>query len=484
VTLTHAPLLVKPFVDSDEAVYASIAALSNQVGHLYGEGGVDNKFPGIFWIYGIVFRLFGQYSMNAVHAVTILFVLATSFVLGAIASRIGYKSAGWIVAIFYGLVTTFYTPKILGANTEVFAMLPISLAVLLLLPDAGSTRPSLRLVFCAGLLIGVATAIRQLAGLNLVLVGAVPLFWREVRWPARVAAAAVTGFGTAIVGGLLAYYFYTQGTLADFWFWTVSVVRQRYLPDGWHVQWPWHQLAVLAETIVLWALLALRAKHWRTFSFAEGVLWAWLVLSIGIVVLPGRFHPHYAIQLFAPLAILAGIEFAQRVERATERKDRHLIGWSVGLLTLLTLVCGVINVLWEPFAPAYFSKAPPRYLEVARYIRETTAPKDRVFVWGAYTPIYVMSDRLPATRFVAFKRGCGRHAQSPFDNCWDSGPEMWPRLASDLAQSAPTLIVDTAPANLGDFSAYPMQDFPMLVELLSHYRQERTINDVVIYRRL
>src|SRR5689334_21771518 len=54
ITLVHAPLLTKPFVDSDEAVYASIAALSSEVGHLYGDGGVDNKFPGIFWIYAAV----------------------------------------------------------------------------------------------------------------------------------------------------------------------------------------------------------------------------------------------------------------------------------------------------------------------------------------------------------------------------------------------------------------------------------------------
>jgi hypothetical protein len=295
----------------------------------------------------------------------------------------------------------------------------------------------------------------------------------------------MSALGFATIAAALFYFFLTQGTLQDFWFWTVTVVRQRYLPDGWHFQLPLHQLAMLAETVVFWTLIVLRARGWRRFSLPEKALWAWLVLSIAIVLVPGRFHPHYAIQAFAPLATLSALEFRQRLDAASEPKHRRLNRWSIGLLAALTLVFGIIAVLWEPFAPSYFSRKPPYYLEVARHIRATTAPNDRIFVWGAYTPIYVMSDRLPATRFVAFKRGCGRHAQSPFSDCWDSGPEMWPLLAQDLAATPPTLIVDTAPANLGDFGVYPIQDFPMLSDLLAtHYLQERTINGVVIYRRV
>lgn len=484
ITIFHAPLFTKPFVDSDEAVYASIAALNNELGQLYGPGGVDNKFPGIFWIYAAVFRVFGRYSMHAVHAVTIAFVLATSAVLAAIASRVGHKSAAGIVAMFYGVATTLYTPKMLGANTEVFAMLPISIAVFLVLPKQGKPRPGLGIMYLAGLLVGAGTVIRQLAGLNLLLVCGVPLFWSSLSWQRRFAASLLGALGCASVMGWLVFLFHTQGTLQDFWYWTLSVVSVRYLPDGWHFQLPLHQLAMFGETLVFWILIVSSGRRWRQFSFAEKVLWAWLVLSLGIVLVPGRFHPHYMIQLFAPLAILAGVEFARRAALARETNRWTFVRGCAGILAVLTLVFAVIAVLWEPFAPAYFSKQPPRYLAVARHIRATTHPNDRVFVWGAYTPIYVMSDRLPATRFVAFKRGCGRHERSPFDDCWDSGPEMWPLLAKDLEVSAPPLIIDTAPANLGDFKYYPIQQFPLLRDLLaSHYSKEQSINGVDIYRR-
>jgi len=485
IAIIHAPLLTKPFVDSDEAVYASIAALSNEVGHLYGSGGVDNKFPGIFWIYAGVFRLFGQYSMNAVHAVTIAVVLATAGVLGAIAARIGYRSAASIVALFYGVATTLYTPKMLGANTEVFAMLPVSIAVLLVLPRSGGPLPGSLAMYVAGLLIGAGTVIRQLAGPNLLLVCGVPVFWTTVCWRRRLGASFVAALGCLTALGWLAYFFHTQGTLRDFWYWTVEVVSVRYLPDGWHFQVPLHQLAMFAETIVFWVLIGQRARKWRLASVAERALWGWLLLSLGIVLLPGRFHPHYMIQLFAPLAVLAGIEFRQRIDAARETGRWGFVRWCSGLLAALALVFAVIAVLWEPFAPAYFSKLPPRYIAVADHIRATTTPTDRIFVWGAYTPIYVIADRLPATRFVAFKRGCGRHEQSPFEDCWDSGPEMWPLLARDLAATTPAVIVDTSPANLGDFKHYPIQQFSLLRDLLAtRYSKERTINGVDVYRRL
>jgi hypothetical protein len=487
ITLVHAPVLNKPFVDSDEAVYASVAALTNSVGHLYGAGGVHNKFPGIYWIYALVFRVFGQYSMTAVHVFTILVVLATAAVLAKIALRIGHEPAGWLTALFYGIATTFYTPKMLGANTEVFTMLPLSVAALLTLPEDTSPRPGLSRLYMAGALVGAATVIRQLAAPNLALICVVPLFWQGTGWVRRLASSFVGALGFATVAALLAYFFFQEGTLRDFWFWTVFVVGQRYLPDGWHYAPPWHQLGMLAETSVFWVFVALRARKWSRLSFLEKAIWGWLALSIAIVIFPGRFHPHYVIQALAPLSVLSALEFAKRLEGANTPRDVRLLRWSAGLLAALTLVYGTIAAFWEPFAaPSHFSRTPPQYLEVARYVRETTAPNDRVLVWGAYTPIYVMSDRLPASRFVAFKRGCGRSAESPFADCWDSGPEMWPLLMRDLAATAPALILDTSPANLGDdFAPYPIKDFPLLRDLLaSEYASDRTVNGVVIYRRL
>src|SRR5258708_1157640 len=69
IFIAHLPSFLHRLLDGDEAVYGSIAALLNTRGELYGTGGVDNKPPGVFWVYAAAFRAPGNFQMPAVHAV-------------------------------------------------------------------------------------------------------------------------------------------------------------------------------------------------------------------------------------------------------------------------------------------------------------------------------------------------------------------------------------------------------------------------------
>ena len=71
VAVAHIPEFADRLLDGDEAIYGSIAVLMNMGGDLYGSGGVDNKPPGIFWLYALAFRVFGAYQMTAIHAVVL-----------------------------------------------------------------------------------------------------------------------------------------------------------------------------------------------------------------------------------------------------------------------------------------------------------------------------------------------------------------------------------------------------------------------------
>ncbi|TMF02613.1 MAG: hypothetical protein E6I39_00610 [Chloroflexi bacterium] len=81
VFIVHLPAFAHRLLDGDEAVYGSIAALMNQGGALYGDGGVDNKPPGIFWTYAATFGLFGTYQMTAVHLIALVVMAATCVLL-------------------------------------------------------------------------------------------------------------------------------------------------------------------------------------------------------------------------------------------------------------------------------------------------------------------------------------------------------------------------------------------------------------------
>src|SRR5256885_13220507 len=55
VAVLHLPSFVHRLMDGDEAVYGTIAALMDQGGRLYADGGVDNKPPGVYWLYAATF---------------------------------------------------------------------------------------------------------------------------------------------------------------------------------------------------------------------------------------------------------------------------------------------------------------------------------------------------------------------------------------------------------------------------------------------
>src|ERR1700751_4737398 len=81
VLIVPLPALAHRLFDGDEAVYGAIAALLNQGGRLYADGGVDNKPPGIYWLYAATFEVFGPYQMTAIHAVELGAIAATCAVL-------------------------------------------------------------------------------------------------------------------------------------------------------------------------------------------------------------------------------------------------------------------------------------------------------------------------------------------------------------------------------------------------------------------
>src|ERR1700694_4898031 len=104
VFVAHLPSFFHRLMDGDEAVYASIAALMNTGGQLYGSGGVDNKPPGIFWVYAATFQGFGPYQMTAIHALGFVVIAATCVLVFMIGRDLSGARTGLVAALFYGVL--------------------------------------------------------------------------------------------------------------------------------------------------------------------------------------------------------------------------------------------------------------------------------------------------------------------------------------------------------------------------------------------
>jgi hypothetical protein len=471
VIVAHLPAFFHRLLDGDEAIYGSIAALMNLGGKLYAEGGVDNKPPGIFWVYAATFHVAGTYQMTAIHLVGLVVMLATCSLLFVIGRSVYGVRAGLLAALIYGILTAAGNPRLLASNTEIFMMLPLTASILLMLR---------RRWLWSGMLLVAAGAFRQVAAVDLLLVplAIVLMEPRDKRLRASGMVAAGLAGGLVVAAALLA----ATGSLVGFWDWTIGTLSG-YAALNWTpalvLMRSWDSVLPFAATaLVVWVAGVVFAWRWKELRAPAQLIVAWLVVSIPGSLAGGHLSWHYFIQVMGPLALLA----AFGIDMALDGSRRRLVaGVAIAGLALPMAGWSAFDLVSDPLT--YDFKAPvPAHQAVGDYIRNHTRPDDRVFVWGDWPALYVESDRIMASRFPGFLRGFARGSALPPNN-WDTSAAVWPALQADLAQHPPALIVDTsASANWSDFSMYPMSNYPVLAQFVAaRYHLTATVDGVAVY---
>jgi uncharacterized membrane protein len=481
IAIAHAPSFFHRLDDSDEAIYSSIAALMNGGGALYSDGGVDNKPPGIFFVYAATFRIFGTYQMTAIHAVALLFIAATCLLLFLIGRRLSSSRAGLMAGVLYGVLTAQGNPGLQAANAEVLMMLPLTASVLLMLRRRWTW---------SGALLVAAIAFKQVAAANLLVVpAAIVLLEPE---PARVRAAV--RFGAGLTAALLmgAAVLELTSSLTGFWHWSVASLYG-FAAMNWKLDQLWFRVRYslpyfLGGTAVIWVAAITFASGWRRLQAAERVVVVWLAASAIGSVAGGHLFYHYFVQVMGPLALVGGIAVARALDGSPREHGKSFVAprWIAAAIVVgvavPALAWGVYDLNADPLT--YDVAAPvPQHAQVAAYIDANSRSGDRIFVWGDSPNLYVESDRLMASRFPGFLRGFARGSGLPPNN-WDTAPDVWPELQADLARNPPALIVDTSAAGWSDFAMYPMGNYPVLQDLVSaKYHLVAVVDGVAIYAR-
>jgi 4-amino-4-deoxy-L-arabinose transferase-like glycosyltransferase len=467
--VAHLPAFVHRLLDGDEAVYGSIALLMNSGGGLYGSGGVDNKPPGIFWAYSLTFRLFGDYQMTAIHFVGFIAMAASCLLLFLIARSLAGYRAGLLAAILYGVLTAAGNPRLLASNTEIFMMLPLTASVLLMLR---------RQWLWSGLLLVAAGMFRQSAAIN-VLLAMLGLIWLESNETrGRAVILLVAGLFAGAVAGVALIA--VTGSLAGFWRWTVQTLVG-YASASWTPAYVWARakdslLPFAVDMAVIWIASLALVTRWRSLAVEVRLMVAWLVVAMVGSLAGGHLSWHYFIQAMGPLAVLAAVALDRF------RLRRAVVTAAAAGIAAPAIFWWAFDLTADPLTYD-FSSPVPQHQAVAAYIADHTSPQDRVFVWGDWPALYVESDRVMASRFPGFLRGFDRGSDLPPNN-WDTAPDVWTLLESDLGAHPPALIVDTSAADWSDFKMYPMRNYRPLSELIPFaYHKVAVIDGVVIYAR-
>jgi hypothetical protein len=122
-------------------------------------------------------------------------------------------------------------------------------------------------------------------------------------------------------------------------------------------------------------------------------------------------------------------------------------------------------------------------------VSANTDPSDKILAWGYAPLVYWYAERLPATRFfwsdLLTGRVSGTKGVSIYKDPLEGDPAIWRMFFDDLEKHRPIYIIDTTPANLHDYKAFPITIYPALHDhIQKNYREEITIRKTVFYRRI
>jgi hypothetical protein len=328
----------------------------------------------------------------------VLAVAATAWGLHAVARLLG---AGAATAMAAGLLYIAHSTVLggLATNTEILFAPFVVLAAFLLLRAAGQREaPRIMPVFAAGLAIGAALLVKQLAAPE---GGAlwVAMVLAAGRLPPRrvalLALAFAAGAGPPTLGVAAGYAMAGQfeawaqaNLLAPFAYaeapGLAPGVRRGVLGALPHLLW----LALAALGLLAAEPSRRRAARW---------LLPWLAGAALAAALPGSFYDHHFMVLLPSLSLLAALGLAVLARHALRpRLSRR--GFAVGVALLMAMPLGDMLLPRLALGAGLRGTDPAR--QVAALAAARLRPGEALFVANWHPVVYALARRPPPTRFA------------------------------------------------------------------------------------
>ena len=429
--------------------------------------------------------LFGRLSILPVHVLGVFWVLATCLVLGRAARRLTRNEVAAAAAPWLALLAS--QCEVPSVSTEVLMALPAAGALLFYV--RAETGGGLADGLLAGICVGVASLIRQQAGILLAAFG-LALCWHALRNKdlRRLLRPLALAAGFALPWVMTVFAFSRIGALPEFWDWVIArnmhygavgTARDAFLLAAQSIP------LCVGGAIIPWVLATRETVQPTVRGPARtGVvlaLWlTWIAVSAG-----GRFYEHYFLQFVAPLALLASPQAASLVQRwpAFSRRRRRL--------ALVACAFPALILMAFSFGRGIAGRYPdqePRARALAGWLARNTKADERLFIWGHYSPIYLLAGRLPGTRYVNTSVHVGNFDPAHLPDGIDLAPFRSDRDVAftlrDLETNRVPVFVDTAPAGIHHWERVPLSVVPALDQYLhEHYALVADVAGSRVYRR-
>ncbi len=505
----RAPFLGRVQWNLDEGSTFTMAQQVREGAVLYRDA-ADNRGPLVPYLKAAVFAVAGDWNVHAVHVLLAFALGLAAFLLWDMCRRFGDSATGVGTAIIFSVLALLLPgpADALAAHTEWFVVLFSTLGFWLFacVYRGGGFISGL----CVGLSFGASALCKQpgLLDFGVTSVLLALLVYREPDQRARLFRLWLGGcVGVAAIGALTLCYFWGNGALRDliYYAWTynthlyvqeipllqrLATGRLSFVLTAHHA--PAIGLFGIGGIVLLLFHIVRRGTADRRTNFP---VLAWLILgwfASGVIstMLSGRTFDHYVIQVVPGLSLAGGWLLARMMEwlrqTGASTKWSRYPGW-----LLLAAAVAWTSIDLNHFRRTADPNDDPHEAKLYSLIHRHSDPTDRIFVWGYSPGIYLMSQRLPSTRFIYTNYLTGLIPWTNLDPLVDTTyavvPGAWDRLAEDLSRHPPALIVDTMSTR--GYLKYPLSDRPLLWEnIRANYAQvsikEAQAMGVRLFRRL
>lgn len=434
------PSLWEPYWYGDEGIYLALGQAFRQ-GLVWYRDIHDNKPPLLYLLAAVAGSVFWFRLL-----LLVWFGAAVAVFYKFCQKLLPKNSFAWALAtLLLIILTTVFEGNI--ANSEIFIVLPVTLAMLLTVRP----RPDfwlIGLLFSAGFLLKVPAVFDFLA----------LLLWLAFRKKIKLISLIKLVLGFSLPIAVTIIYYGLVGGLTPY-------VRSALLQNvGYLSSWGGTSSGLLLHFGVA-ALLSL-------LTFRNLTL-IWFVWAMFGALLSGRPYPHYLIQPAVPLAILLTLFIF---------KQEKLLKLSILFLVLLAGAAYWQIRFWQYPVLGYYQnftaylsgqKSLEAYRDwfdprvnqtyrLAAYIRQTTLPDAPLFIWGDEPYVYALSQRLPVGRYTVAYHVIDFNGYNEVISSWDQRP--------------PKLVV---------VMSYESRPFPAMTERLdTDYVLAAVIDQAQVYRRL
>lgn len=492
--LLRLPSLAIPFWNKDEGWNAARAITQAAGGRFYIDA-YDHKTPLLYYLHGWVFALFhGHWRMFVIRCCFIAAIVATGLAIYTIGKRLAGRRAGLAAFFFF---TVFQMCWVAGetyyAGTENFMNAPLAWAVAFFLMGSAATD------LLAGVCIGLGVLFRNSAVPDLgIMLGYLFLAaWAQHAWRRHLWRGVRIVIGCAIPCCITYWYLSASGTLAAAKFWNLEFIRL-FLINGPGIgevifRGVTKTAEIVGSQLLLYALAAIgvvglvrsaRRDGWRAAVEHPACYPAlWLLSGASVILAGGRFSTHYYFQLFPALSVLAGLALARSLEswRGSPIRRRLIV---VGILLPL------IGFSWEvPYRIGqYYGWIPAQRpaQAIAAYVREQTAPSDRILVWGYLPDVYYYADRVSATKFHTVTHLTGQiREEMEYAQSLPQLQRLWSDFWDEMRAHPPVLFIDAARSRIvsGRYM-HGVERYPALQQWLEkNYHYVTEIHAARIYRK-